>query len=140
MYFRKSLNIICVVLLATILFSLAVPEVTFAAEEPEIGSVLGTVRGQKEDRPSKTVICSLQPASIPYASDETDQGRTYLNASTGNQTQRSISLRNYAWLLSVNSEQKPSFTREYCSQRSTADFFDDLFIIHFIHNQDGQKG
>lgn len=141
MNLRDSLNRICIVLLAAILFSLAMPEVSFAAEKPVLNLGMSTACcEQKEHKSSEAVICSIQPAPLPYASDETDQGRTYINAGSGGRLQRGFSLRRCAWLFSTISEYRLSFTREICSQRVTADSFDDLFIIHFIHNQDGQKG
>jgi len=137
------------VLLAAILLSFTVPEAVFAQEtECGVKNECGTKtersgkprqRRTAQGRTAQAVFTGLSPVAIPFASDETEQGQAYLAASAGSRSVRIASLRKLLFIQNAELAYAQSFARNASCTSNAGGIFDDLFVIHYIHNQDGAK-
>jgi len=145
----RLLNRIVTVLLAALLLSITIPEAVFA-QKPECGvktecsakterSGEPLQRRTAQGRTAEAVFTGLSPVAIPFATDETEQGQAYLAASAGSRSIRIASLRKLLFLQSSEPAFSQSFAGSAFCAAGTGGIFDDLFVIHYIHNQDGAK-
>lgn len=163
---KRNENRILTVLLAVLIFGLAAPEGSLAVRPAEDLSEVFSAAGDyaltrsavkdpaalpaagsaSEKKFSagaagqNTVITVRCPAGLPTASDETEQGRSYLTAVSGNRSVHGGSLRHPGWAPTEEKACFLSFSPAPFRHRDLKNSFDNLFVIHFIHSQDGKKG